>query len=104
MFEAGVCGCHGYDLTQGDDYLKIFETMVFMKELMPDSDEDTKRKLVATLCSSLTNDGDQLQVCVRRSRPMRQSALVGVEVSRSCRLGSWRRYNARRHFQHDVHP
>lgn len=59
-----MCGCHGYDLTQGDDYLKIFETMVFMKELMVDSDEDTKRKVVATLCSSLTNDGDQLQVCM----------------------------------------
>lgn len=62
VFEAGVCGCHGYDLTQGDDYLKIFEMLVFMEELMVDSDEDTKRKMVATLCSSLTNDGDQLQV------------------------------------------
>lgn len=62
MFETGVCGCHGYDLTQGDDYVKIFETMVFMKELMLDTDEDTKRKLVAALCSSKINDGDHLQV------------------------------------------
>lgn len=62
MLEAGVCGCHGYDLTQGDDYLEIFETMVFMRDLMQDSDEDTKRKVVATLCSSTINDGDHLQV------------------------------------------
>lgn len=61
-----MCGCHGYDLTQGDDYLKIFETLVFMEELVGDSDEDTKRQVVATLCSSVTTDGDQLQVLYAR--------------------------------------
>ncbi|CAN0340212.1 unnamed protein product, partial [Hapterophycus canaliculatus] len=61
VFEEGVCGCHGYDLTQGDDYLKIFETMVFMKELMEDTDDDTKREFVRILCATTTNDGDHLQ-------------------------------------------
>ncbi|CAM9627360.1 unnamed protein product [Pylaiella littoralis] len=61
LFEAGVCGCHGYDLTQGDDFLEIFDMLVFIEELTPDLDEDTKRKLVATLCSSKVNDGDHLQ-------------------------------------------
>lgn len=62
VLESGVCGCHGYDLTQGDDYLQIFESMVFMKELMGDSDEDTKRDLVRVICSTPINEGDHLQV------------------------------------------
>ncbi|CAB1096465.1 TYR [Ectocarpus sp. CCAP 1310/34] len=61
VLESGVCGCHGYDLTQGDDYLQIFESMVFMKELMGDSDENTKRELVRVMCSTPINEGDHLQ-------------------------------------------
>lgn len=85
-----MCGCHGYDLTQGDDYLKIFETLVFMKELMVDSDEDTKRRMVATLCSSLANDGDQLQV--RGHASYNKTLGFGlVWVSSRSRLGFARR-------------
>ena len=54
--------CQDYDLTQGDDYLKIFRTMAFMDEYMKDTDDDTKRELVSILCSSTINDGDHLQV------------------------------------------
>ena len=62
IFATGVCGCQDYDLTQGDDYLKIFRTMAFMDEYMKDTDDDTKRELVSILCSSTINDGDHLQV------------------------------------------
>lgn len=62
VFDEGVCGCHGYDLTQGDDYLKIFKTMVFMEELMEGADDDTKREMVRLLCTTTINDGDHLQV------------------------------------------
>lgn len=54
----------GYDLTQGDDYKTIFETMAFMEEYVGHFGEDTKRAIVSILCSAVVNDGDHLQVGV----------------------------------------
>ena len=62
VLSSGVCGCHGYDLTQGDDFKTIFETMAFMEDYIGDMDDDIKRKVVELLCSSTVVDGDHLQV------------------------------------------
>ena len=68
LLSSGVCGCHGFDLTQGDDYLTIFDRMFFMREFMADADDDTKREVVSILCSSAISEGDHLQVRHLRER------------------------------------
>lgn len=62
VFKSGVCGCLDYDLTQGDDYQTIFDTMYLMNYYLGDEDDDTKRKVVELICSSTINDGEFLQV------------------------------------------
>lgn len=81
IFSSGVCGCQGFDLTQGDDYLKIFHTMAFASEYLADADDDTKREFVSILCSSAINDGDHLQV-ISRSLSCRTSNKYVVRKSR----------------------
>ncbi|CAM9212040.1 unnamed protein product [Hapterophycus canaliculatus] len=62
VLASGQCGCQGYDLTQGDDYEKIYNTMADMDEIIGDFDSDVKRQVVAALCTTPMNDGDHLQV------------------------------------------
>lgn len=62
VLEAGTCGCLDSDLTSGDDYKEIMASMIFMDSYIGDFDEDTQRKVVASLCNGLSNDGDHLQV------------------------------------------
>lgn len=57
-----MCGCLDFDLTQGDDYLTVLNTMAFLGDYIGDFPAETKRKVVASLCSGLMNDGDHLQV------------------------------------------
>lgn len=64
VLESGVCGCQGYDLTQGDDYKNIYVSMAFLDDYIGDASDDTKRRVVELLCSNTVNDGDQLQVNV----------------------------------------
>ena len=61
VLSSGVCGCQGYDLSQGDDYEHIFNTMTEMSSLLGDFDAEVKRKVVAALCTTPMNDGDHLQ-------------------------------------------
>lgn len=62
VLSSGVCGCLGYDLTQGDEYEHIYNTMAELSNLIGDFDADVKRQVVAALCSTPMNDGDHLQV------------------------------------------
>lgn len=56
------CGCLGYNLESGDDYLTISGAMVMVDDLTGDFDAHTQRQVVATLCNGIMNDGDHLQV------------------------------------------
>lgn len=76
VVSSGMCGCLGYDLTQGDDYETIFNNMVLMDEVIGDADADTKRQVVAAMCSTTINDGDHLQV---RRPHITTLALAGVK-------------------------
>lgn len=49
VFASGQCGCQGYDLTQGDDYETIFDTMADMTDIIGGFDSDIKRQVVAIL-------------------------------------------------------
>lgn len=62
LLESGKCGCLDYDLTQGDDYKSIMNSMVFVSGYIGDFSEDVQRSVVATLCNGIANDGDHLQV------------------------------------------
>lgn len=61
VLSSGVCGCQGYDLSQGDDYLTIFDRLDEMNDLVGDFDADIQRRVVAALCTTPMNDGDHLQ-------------------------------------------
>lgn len=63
ILESKQCGCLGFDLTQGDDYVKVRNEMVFVTSYIEDFSADTQRRVVATLCNGVMNDGDHLQVC-----------------------------------------
>lgn len=62
VMQSGKCGCLDYDLTQGDDYLLIMGTMVFVSSYIDGYSADVQRQVIATLCSGIANDGDHLQV------------------------------------------
>ncbi|CAM9726487.1 unnamed protein product [Scytosiphon promiscuus] len=61
VLASGMCGCHDHDLTQGDDYKEIYDTMIHIDSVIGDFDSDIKRKVVAALCTTPMNDGDHLQ-------------------------------------------
>lgn len=61
LFASGQCGCLDYDLTQGDDYEAIYNALS-LDPVIGDESVDTKRKVVALICSSTSNDGDHLTV------------------------------------------
>jgi len=58
----GVCGCHGYDLTQGEDYKEVMKTMFAIEFFLADFDEDTTRKVVKLFCDGVIGYGDNGQV------------------------------------------
>lgn len=63
----GVCGCHGYDLTQGDDYKEVMKTMIHFEDMLGDLDGETIRKVVELFCNGVIGYGDNGQV--RTSNP-----------------------------------
>ena len=62
MLKSGVCGCQGYDLTQGGDYKTIYDSISFLDDYIGEKDDGIKRQVVELLCSSTVSDGDHLQV------------------------------------------
>lgn len=63
VFEAGMCGCLGYDLFQGDDWQTIYyNSTINFDDVLSEYDDDTKREVVAAVCSSTIHDGDHLTV------------------------------------------
>lgn len=56
------CGCLGYNLESGDDYITVMDSMLMVSSYVGGFDADTQRQVVATLCSGIMNDGDHLQV------------------------------------------
>lgn len=62
LFSAGVCGCLDYDLTQGDDFIHIYNRLSAMDRYLKDYDDETKRQVVEIVCNATINDGDHLQV------------------------------------------
>ncbi|CAN0161250.1 unnamed protein product [Ectocarpus sp. 4 AP-2014] len=61
VLSSGRCGCHGYDLTQGDDYEEIYHNMAALDKFIGHFDADVKRQVVALYCTTPMNDGDHLQ-------------------------------------------
>ena len=62
VLQSGKCGCLDFDLTQGDDYILIMESMVFVSSYVDGYSDDVQRQIIATLCNGVANDGDHLQV------------------------------------------
>eukprot|EP00752_Nemacystus_decipiens_P005412 g4907.t1 len=61
VFSSGACGCLGYDLVQGDDWRAIYyntNSPIDFDAVLSDYDDDTKRAVVAAVCSSTIHDGD----------------------------------------------
>ncbi|CAM9856817.1 unnamed protein product [Pylaiella littoralis] len=61
LFAGGQCGCLDYDLTQGDDYEIVYDSLLSMDSYIGDASADTKRQVVALMCGSTVNDGDHVQ-------------------------------------------
>lgn len=62
LFLSGQCGCLGYNLESGDDYLTLRDQIVFLTSYISDFPADVQREVVATICNGVVNDGDHLQV------------------------------------------
>lgn len=62
LLSSGTCGCQGYDLTQGDDYIEVMDNLGFVEYYIGDYSEDIQRQVVEILCSGVVNYGEQLQV------------------------------------------
>lgn len=62
LFSSGTCGCLGFDLTQGDDYLAILNSMILVPQLLENFDARTQRWVVDRMCSSPLALGDHVQV------------------------------------------
>eukprot|EP00904_Undaria_pinnatifida_P007024 jgi/Undpi1/3451/HiC_scaffold_16.g06823.m1 len=61
LLSSGTCGCQGYDLTQGDDYIEVMDNLGFVEYYIGDYSEDIQRQVVEILCSGVVNYGEQLQ-------------------------------------------
>lgn len=58
-----MCGCLGFDLFQGDDWQTIYyNSTINFDDVLSEYDDDTKREVVAAVCSSTIHDGDHLTV------------------------------------------
>lgn len=73
------CGCLDYDLTEGDDYIMLLESML-SKQLLDPFDADTKRTVVSMICDAPVNPGDHLQVS--NGIFHRGCAAIGSDLSR----------------------
>lgn len=62
LLSSGQCGCHGYDLTQGNDYKIVMESLEYLEDLIGDFDDTTQRKVVEALCTAVVNFGSHSQV------------------------------------------
>lgn len=69
-----MCGCLGYDLSQGDDWETIYyNSTIDYDNVISEYDDDTKRAVVAAVCASTIHDGDHLTVscaCARGFLPI----------------------------------
>ena len=59
---SGTCGCHGYDLTQGDDYKILMEYLPYAELTLEGNSEDIKRQVIELICSGVFIYGDPDQV------------------------------------------
>ena len=59
---SGTCGCQGYDLTQGDDYKTVMDTLVFVEYFIGGFSEDVQRQVVQLICSGVVTFGENSQV------------------------------------------
>ena len=59
---SGTCGCHGYDLTQGDDYKLVLPEFSYLASYIGGFSEDVQRQVVELLCSGVIALGDMDQV------------------------------------------
>lgn len=63
VYARGQCGCLGYDLTQGDDWKTIYYNSTGdFDSYISEYDDDTKRRVIAEICSSTTTNGEHLHV------------------------------------------
>lgn len=58
----GTCGCHGYDLTQGDDWKLIIGEFAYLEFYIGKFSEDIQRQVVQSLCNGVIALGDMDQV------------------------------------------
>ncbi len=61
LFSSGQCGCLEYDLTEGDDWLAIYDSQGF-DDIISDYDNATKRAVIQAVCSSTIFLGDHIGV------------------------------------------
>ena len=64
-----MCGCLGYDLESGGDYLEVMNSLVLVEDMLRPFDESTTREVVSIICSAPMAEGDQLQVRTQRTPP-----------------------------------
>ena len=62
LLSSGICGCHGYDLTQGDDYKLLLDDFSYLEFYIGEFSEDIQRQVVELLCSGVIALGDMDQV------------------------------------------
>lgn len=94
----GTCGCLEYDLQNGDDWKEIMSKMIFLGDLLKGFDDVVKKKVVATLCQGVVNEGDHLQVdtvvCTSKVVPIRGGCLAygaGTRSTSVYRRSTWQR-------------
>lgn len=56
------CGCIGFNLESGDDYVTIRDAVALLSGTIEDYSEDIQRRVVAAMCSSIMTEGDHIQV------------------------------------------
>lgn len=78
LYSTGTCGCIDYDLSQGDDYQTIYNSIVFLSDYVSgmNLDDDTKREITKAFCGMKVNDGDHLQVLCRVALDYQATVLI----------------------------
>jgi len=61
LFSSGQCGCLDYDLTEGDDWLTIYDSQGF-DDIIPEYDNSTKRAVIRAVCGSTNFLGEHIGV------------------------------------------
>lgn len=59
---SGICGCHGYDLTQGNDYKTVMALLAYAGFYIGSYSEEIQRQVVELICSGALSYGEQAQV------------------------------------------